>query len=143
MEQKEWTEFVGTVCEIIYSNEENGYTVLNLETVDGESVTVTGCLPFAAPGEQLTVRGEWVRHPTHGKQFQAAAAERALPSSEQAIYEYLASRVVKGVGPATAAMIVTAFGARALDVMEREPEKLADLKGISMKKALEMLYSNK
>jgi len=138
MEQKEWIELIGTVGDIIYSNAENGYTVLVLETGDGEEVTVTGCLPFAAPGEQLTVRGTWVRHPAHGKQFQADAAERTLPTGAQAIYEYLASRVIKGVGPATASVIVSAFGADALDVMEREPEKLAGLKGISMKKALEM-----
>ncbi len=138
MEQKEWIELVGTVGDIIYSNDENGYTVLVLETDGGEEVTVTGCLPFAAPGEHLTVHGAWVRHPAHGKQFQAEAVERTLPTGAEAIYEYLASRVVKGVGPATASLIVSAFGSRSLDVMEHEPEKLAGLKGISMKKALEM-----
>ena len=138
MEQTEWTELAGTVGEIIFSNEENGYTVLTIETDGGESVTVTGCLPFAAPGEQLILHGTWTRHPTHGRQFQAEAAERALPKGAEQIYEYLASRVVKGIGPATASLIVSAFGARALDVMEHEPEKLAGLKGISMKKALEM-----
>ena len=138
MEQKEWVGLVGTVDEIIYTNEENGYTVLSLETQDGESVTVTGCLPFAAPGEQLTVHGSWTRHPTHGRQFQAEAAERTLPTGAQAIYEYLASRVIKGVGPATASLIVSSFGEKALDVMEHSPEKLAQLKGISLKKAQEM-----
>ena len=138
MEQTEWTELAGTVGEIIFSNEENGYTVLTIETDGGESVTVTGCLPFAAPGEQLILHGIWTRHPTHGRQFQAEAAERALPKGAEQIYEYLASRVVKGIGPATASLIVSAFGARALDVMEHEPEKLAGLKGISMKKAVEM-----
>lgn len=138
MEQSEWIELTGTVGEIIYTNEDNGYTVLSMESSDGEAVTVTGCIPFAAPGEQLIVHGAWVRHPTHGKQFQAEAAERVLPTGAEAIYEYLASRVVKGVGPATASVIVSAFGAKSLEVMEHEPEKLAGLKGISLKKALEM-----
>ena len=138
MEQKEWIELIGTVDEIIYSNEENGYTVLSLETQDGNSVTVTGCLPFAAPGEQLVLHGNWTRHPAHGRQFQADAAERTLPKGAEAIYEYLASRVIKGVGPATASVIVSAFGEKSLDVIEHEPEKIAGLKGISLKKAQEM-----
>ena len=118
MDKDEWVELVGTVDEIIYANEENGYTVLSLETDGGETVTVTGCLPFASPGEQLIVRGLWVRHPAHGRQFQAEIAERRMPAGAKAIYEYLASRVIKGVGPATASAIVTAFGDRALEVME-------------------------
>ena len=138
MEKNEWIELVGTVGEIIYSNEENGYTVVSLETDAGERVTVTGCLPFAAPGEQLIVHGLWTQHPSYGKQFQAELAERRLPSGAEAIYEYLASRVIKGVGPATASVIVSAFGAQALEVIEREPEKIAGLKGISLKKAQEM-----
>ena len=138
MDKDEWVELVGTVDEIIYSNEENGYTVLTLETDGGDTVTVTGCLPFASPGEQLIVRGLWVRHPAHGRQFQAETAERRMPAGAKAIYEYLASRVIKGVGPATASAIVSAFGDRALEVMENEPEKLAGLKGVSLKKACEM-----
>ncbi len=138
MEQNEWIELVGSVEEIIYSNEENGYTVLRLATEDGEHATVTGCLPFAASGEQLILHGTWTRHPTHGRQFQAETAERVLPTGAEAIYEYLASRVIKGIGPATASLIVNAFGAQSLDVMEHAPEKLAGLKGISMKKAQEM-----
>ncbi len=138
MEKGQWIELAGTVREIIYANEENGYTVLSMETDDGQSVNVTGCLPFAARGEQLIVRGSWVRHPTHGQQFQAELAERRMPKGAEAVYEYLASRVIKGIGPATAAMIVSAFGERALDVIERSPEKLAELRGITMKKAAEM-----
>ena len=138
MDKEEWEELVGTVGEIIYANEENGYTVLTLETDGGDTVTVTGCMPFASPGEQLAVKGVWVRHPAHGKQFQAELAERRMPAGAKAIYEYLASRVIKGVGPATASAIVSAFGDKALEVMENEPEKLAGLKGISLKKACEM-----
>ncbi len=138
MEQNEWVELVGTVGEVIYYNEENGYTVLIMETGNGEIVTVTGCIPYPAPGETLTVRGTWVRNPAYGRQFQAESAERSLPEKAESVYEYLASRVIKGIGPATASLIVTEFGAKALDVIEHEPEKLAGLKGISMKKAQEM-----
>lgn len=138
MESKELIEIFGTVDEIIYTNEENGYTVLRLETDSGESITVTGCLPFSAPGEQIEAGGSWVRHPSHGQQFKAEYALRHMPKGADAVYEYLASRVIKGIGPATASVIVSEFGERALDIIEREPQKLAGLRGISMKKALEM-----
>ena len=138
METKAQTELSGTVGEIIFTNEENGYTVLQLETEDGKSVTVTGCLPFAAPGERLTLSGTYVNHSSYGPQFQAEYAERKLPTGAEAVYEYLASRAVRGVGPATASVIVSAFGAKALEVMEHEPERLAELRGISLKKAKEI-----
>jgi len=138
MESKELIEIFGTVDEIIYTNEENGYTVLRLETDSGDSITVTGCLPFSAPGEQIEAGGTWVRHPSHGQQFQAEYALRHMPKGADAVYEYLASRIIKGVGPATASVIVSEFGERSLDIIEREPEKLAGLRGISLKKAREM-----
>ena len=131
-------QMTGVVDEIVFSNEENGYTVLRMTLFDGEEATVTGCLPFAAPGERLRVTGRWTSHPSYGRQLQADWAERELPQGAEAVYAYLASRAVKGVGPATASVIVSAFGARALDVMAREPEKLAELKGISLKKAREI-----
>ena len=138
MDSKELTQVFGTVDEIIYTNEENGYTVLRLETDSGDSITVTGCLPFPAPGEQIEAGGTWVRHPSHGQQFQAEYALRYMPKGADAVYEYLASRIIKGVGPATASVIVSEFGERALEIIEFQPEKLAGLRGISMKKALEM-----
>ena len=131
----------GAVDEIIFANEANGYTVLRLETPDGESVTVTGCIPFAAPGERLNVVGSWVSRAGYGQQFQADYAERQMPRGAEAVYEYLASRVVKGIGPATASVLVSAFGDRTLDVIAHEPEKLAGLKGISSKRAKEMSES--
>ena len=138
METNELVRLFGTVDEIIYTNEENGYTVLRLETDSGDSVVVTGCLPFAAPGEQLEAGGTWVRHPSHGQQFKAEYAYRQMPSGVDAVYEYLASRVIKGIGPATASVIVTEFGEKSLNVIENHPELLAGLRGISNKKALEM-----
>lgn len=142
MDTNELIEIAGTVDEIIFANEENGYTVLSLDT-GGEAVTVTGCLPFAAPGERLHLSGAWTRHPTHGQQFKAEYAQRTMPGGADAVYEYLASRAVKGIGPATAALIVSNFGEKALDVIEYEPEKLAALHGIGRKKALEMSESLK
>ncbi len=138
MADKELTELSGTVCDVIYTNEENGYTVLRLDTGDGETVTATGCLPFAAPGEQIIMYGAWTTHPSHGRQFRADAAQRKMPVGSEAIYEYLSSRIIRGIGPATASVIVSQFGERALEVIENEPERLAGLRGISSRKAMEM-----
>jgi exodeoxyribonuclease V alpha subunit len=134
-------ELSGVIDAVIYASEENDYTVLRMETQDGDQVTVVGCLPFAAPGEALTVRGTWTRHQTHGAQFRAEWAQRTMPRSADAIYEYLAGRAVKGIGPATAMLIVSRFGDAALDVLENEPEKLAGIRGISLKKAQEISES--
>ena len=138
MKEAELTTLTGTVDTVIYANEENGYTVLRLETDSGEEATVTGCLPFAAPGEMVVLYGAWVSHPNHGQQFRADFAERRLPSGADAIYHYLASRVIKGIGPATASVLVSEFGDRTLDVLENEPERLSQLRGISAKKAQEL-----
>ena len=134
----EGAELIGTVKSVIFQNQENGYTVLRLDVGGDEDVTVVGCLPFTAPGEGLTVTGVWERHPSHGKQFKAASARRTLPVGERHIYEYLASGVVKGIGPATAALLVNAFGAQTLDVLSDDPERLSSVRGISLKKAREI-----
>lgn len=139
MEAKErQIEIAGIVNAVVYQNEENGYTVLRLETDDGGQVTAVGCLPFAAIGEQLILSGNWTRHPSHGEQFQVVWADRVIPHGKEAIYAYLASRVVKGIGPATAAILVERFGDDTLEVLEHHPEKLAQLRGISEKKAMEI-----
>lgn len=137
-EKDNYIEISGTVKSLIYQNEENGYTVIRFETTDGEDISVVGCLPYACPGEHITVTGQYERHSVHGKQFKAEWAERTLPSGAEAIYEYLASRALKGVGPATATMIVSEFGADAFKVIENEPEKLTKIRGITRKKALEI-----
>lgn len=131
----------GAIESVIYQNAENGYTVLRLRTDEGEEATVVGCLPFAAPGETLELEGKWTRHPAHGTQFAADRARRSLPSDPDAIYDYLASGTVKGVGPATAMLIVEAFGSKALEVLEQSPEKLAQIRGITAKKAQELSES--
>lgn len=131
----------GTISHIIFTNEENGYTVLRLVTTDGELLTVVGTIPCAAPGENLIISGRWVEHPTHGTQVMAEEVERHLPTSEEDIISYLASGVIKGIGQATAIRLVEHFGERTLTVIEEEPELLNKVRGISPRKAQEIAES--
>ncbi len=128
----------GTVENLIFQNEDNGYTVLCLVTDQGEAITVVGCIPCVAPGEGMTVTGVWVNHPTHGAQLTAELVERRMPEGEDEIVSYLASGIIKGVGPATAARLVERFGADTLAVIEEEPERMSTIKGITAKKAMEI-----
>ena len=131
----------GTVHSVIFQNAENGYTVLRLLTEEGEVLTVVGCIPCVAPGEHLTVSGVLEQHPQHGEQLRAVELERFLPEYEEEIFNYLSSGVCKGVGPATAQRIVERFGRDTLDILEREPERLTLIKGITAKKAQEIAGS--
>ena len=131
----------GTVHSVIFQNAENGYTVLRLLTEEGEVITVVGCVPCVAPGEHLTVSGVRETHPQHGEQVRVVELERSLPEDEEEILSYLSSGVCKGVGPATARRIVERFGPETLDILEREPERLATLKGITARKAREIAES--
>ena len=140
-QEKELIELSGSVESVIYKNEENGYTVLRLRNENDETVTVVGCIPFASPGETLYATGTWTTHNVHGRQFKAEFAQRVLPTDETAIYQYLASGTVKGIGPATAALLVQKFGKHSLDVLENEPQRLTEIKGISPKKAVQMSAS--
>ena len=134
----EETSIIGTVLSVVFQNEENGYAVLRLVTDDGELLTLVGCVPCAAPGESLTATGSFSSHPQYGEQFSASEVERYLPSSETEILNYLASGVVRGVGPATAEKLVARFGAETLRVLESEPEKLTAIKGMTSKRAQEI-----
>lgn len=135
---KELTLMEGTVESVIFRNEENGYTVLRLNVGDGEPVTVVGCMPGAAPGEGLAVQGTWGRHSSYGEQFKAEIVERRIPVGEKAIFEYLASGAVKGVGAATARRLVEEFGSDTFNVLEEHPERLTKIKGITRKRALQI-----
>ena len=128
----------GTVQSVIFQNEENGYTVLSLLTELGEVVNVVGCIPYAAPGEGMTVTGVWVTHPLYGPQITCEQAERRLPRDEEEMVSYLASGLLKGVGQATAERMVADFGTDTLRVLEEEPERLSRIKGITAKKAVEL-----
>ncbi len=138
MQEVKLEKIEGKVASVIYYSDETGYSVLRLEVDDGSQAIVVGCIPMAAPGESLTAWGSWVRHPSHGEQFKAEHTERTMPSGADAIYDYLSSRVIKGIGPATAAMIVAKFGDDSLTVLREHPEKLATLRGMSLKKAEEI-----
>jgi exodeoxyribonuclease V alpha subunit len=127
----------GTVEAVIYQNEENGYTVLRLEQED-EQYTLVGCMPGVCAGEEIDVTGSWTRHPSFGPQFKVETLERRIPSTTKAIFNYLASGVVKGIGAMTARRIVDTFGEDSLDIIERDPDTLSTIKGISRKKAYEI-----
>ncbi len=137
MTQENGIQLNGTVEHIVFTNEENGWTVLELDTGDALE-TVVGTFPTVQVGEHLRLQGDYVEHPSFGRQFKATACESSLPTDATAILRYLASGAVRGIGPSTAARIVDRFGADALRVLEEEPEELAKIKGISLKKAREM-----
>jgi len=137
----EQTTLTGTIAAVVFENEENGYAVVRVVTDDGELVTVTGCIPCAAPGEGIAATGAFVVHPTHGEQFSAGEVDRRMPSEESDILDYLSSSVIRGVGPATAQRIVERFGADALDIIESAPEELRAIKGITQKRAQEIAES--
>lgn len=137
-QETELLELSGTVDSVIYKNEENGYTVLRLLSTEDELVTVVGCFPYASAGESMIISGNWTTHSVHGRQFKAEYAQRLLPTTANAIYEYLSGGAVRGIGPATALLIVNRFGDKSLDVLEHAPEKLATIKGISLQKATQM-----
>lgn len=132
---QELSEINGSVAAVIFRNDENGYGVVRIDLDDGQTVTAVGCLPYIAPGEMISAEGAWMTHAQHGKQFKIEQCSRTLPTSAPEIYEYLAGGTVRGIGPATAALIVDKFGDRALDVLEMHPEQLAEIKGISSSKA--------
>ena len=139
----EQTEINGIISSVIYLNDENGYAVVRMETDSGEMVTAVGCLPYIAPGEMISAEGSWVTHAQHGRQFKIEQSNRLLPTSADGIYDYLAGSTVKGIGPATAALIVDRFKEKSLDILEMHPEKLAEIKGISLTKAKDLSASFK
>ncbi len=137
MSHGELLQLTGTVENIVFCNADNGWTVLELDT--GNSLeTVVGIFPAVQVGESLRLQGDYVDHPTFGRQFKATACESSLPTDATAILRYLSSGAVRGIGPSTALKIVDRFGADALRVLEEEPEELAKIKGISLSKAREM-----
>ena len=125
----------GTIENVVYHNENNDYTVL--EIVDGEDnlVTAVGVMPMAFEGEIVSLRGSWTFHKEFGKQFAFDSFDKSLPDDVDGIFKYLSSGTVKGIGPVTALKIVNRFGVDSFDVIEHRPEWLADISGITRKKA--------
>lgn len=127
-------EMTGSVERIVFRNEKNGYTVLELNNGQ-ELVTVVGTIPWVSAGEELRVIGNWSSHPNFGTQFKVEAFERSKPATAVAMLKYLSSGAIKGIGAATAARIVDTFGDNTLHILEEEPERLSSIKGITRDKA--------
>ena len=125
----------GAISAVVYQNYDNGYAVLRLSVGGGQTVTVVGTIPMPSVGERLMVTGKWSTHSSYGRQFEAEFLERLMPQTSMEILGYLSSRVIKGIGPRMAARIVDRFGDQTLVIMEREPERLAEVSGISREKA--------
>ena len=135
MEEKE-----GILEEIIFQNEVNGYTVGIFETEE-EQITIVGYLPFISKGDSLKIYGKFVEHKDYGEQFKIETFEKLMPKTLGALEKYLASGNIKGVGPATAKKIINLFGDDTIHVLKFEPDKLAQIKGISKEKAKEISES--
>jgi exodeoxyribonuclease V alpha subunit len=129
--------YEGQIENIIFHNRENGYTVAVLATVN-ESVTVTGSMPFIHEGENIRVEGEWIYHTKYGRQLNLISYERILPNTVESIEAYLSSGMFKGIGKVMAKRITERFGEETLDVIMFYPDRLAEVRGISRKKAQEL-----
>ncbi len=129
----------GRVMAVVFSNVNNGYTVLRLAAgEDADSVTVVGTIPYAAPGEYFELYGVWETHRSYGQQFHALRFERWMPQEPDDIADYLSSGILDGVGPATARRIVETFGAESLDILLSEPERLTRIRGFTESRALKI-----
>ncbi len=137
MEPQQEQKIEGVVQNVIYQNEDNGWTVARGETSLGDLV-ITGSMPYLGPGETIAAYGVYVTHPEYGPQFNVTAYERVLPSTAAGIYDYLASRAVKGIGAKTAQAIVERFGEDTFDVLANSPEKLTEIRGMSLRRAQEI-----
>lgn len=129
--------FKGYIDKIVYRNEDNGYTVFELE-VDGSTVVCVGTVPYVAEGEYVEVTGEYTEHSVYGQQLKVDTCEDIPPEDEKSVERYLGSGAIKGIGVALAARIVRRFKADTLRIIEQEPERLAEIKGISMRMAMEI-----
>ena len=128
-------ELTGTVKAIIYRSEDTGFTVLELTNEAGEDMTAIGEMPLAGVGERVELTGQWTEHKTYGRQFRAETCKTLAPATLTALKNYLASGLIKGVGESTAQAIVQTFGMETLDVLEKEPARLAEVPGIGQIRA--------
>lgn len=130
MAEKKLESIKGTVEEITFYNQDNGYTVMEI-SCGNEAVTVVGNFSQLAVGSQIEASGEWTVHPSYGRQFKADTLTETLPQDAAGILRYLSSGIIKGVGRATAEKIVNAFGSESFDVIEKDVDRLSSIKGIS------------
>ena len=128
----------GSIEHVIYANEENGYAICDLGTDTDELITITGMMPYIGEGDVVTVVGKWVHNPKYGRQFRVEQYEKQLPADRASILRYLSSRAIKGIGPKIAQRIVDEFGDESFDVIENHPDWLAQIQGITPKRAREI-----
>ena len=133
-------ELKGQIEEIIFSNENNSYTVCSM-SVNGGDITAVGYLPFLNIGDLIVAHGEFVNHNLYGKQFKINTFEKAIPNTTNEIEKYLGSGIIKGIGPATSKKIVKKFGEDTIYTLQYEPEKLTSIKGITKSRAMEISES--
>ncbi len=131
-------ELQGEVIDIIYKNELNSYVIAVINTEDEDELTIVGYLPFINIGDTLKISGKFVEHQEYGRQFKVDTFEKMMPKTAKTLERYLANCGIKGIGPATAKKIVTTFGEDTINVFKFEPEKLAQIKGITEEKAIEI-----
>lgn len=131
-------ELEGQIIEIIFKNEDNGYTVCEFHTENFGDITAVGYLPFITKGDSLKIVGKTVTHKEYGEQFKIETFEKIMPKTLDGLINYLGSGMIKGVGPATAKRIVKKFGEETIFVMKTEPNRLADIRGITPERALEI-----
>lgn len=131
-------ELEGEIIEIIYKNELNSYCIAVMQTSTDDEITIVGYLPFINVGDTIKVVGKMVEHQEYGEQFKVDTFEKQMPQTTEALERYLANGTIKGVGPATARKIIETFGDDTINVMKFEPSKLAQIRGISKDKAIEI-----
>ena len=138
-------EISGQIADIIFQNEMNSYMIATFileeeiaERIGEEETTVVGYLPFINSGDSLRLTGKFVEHKEYGRQFKIETFEKLMPQTVEALERYLANGTIKGIGPATARRIVETFGEETISIFKFEPYKLAQVKGISKERALEV-----
>lgn len=128
----------GYINQVIFKNNENSYAILSLLVDEQEELVCVGFFPGADEGQNLEINGDYINHPVYGREFKAVSFKEITPKDEQGIIRYLSSGAIKGIGDTLAARIVKKFGTQTFDIMEKEPERLAEIKGISLRIAQEI-----
>lgn len=130
----------GLITDIVFQNEDNGYTIAKLTNEDGE-ISIVGCMPTLSVGETIEVEGKWGRHKVYGNQFEVSNFVPVTPTSIEGIRVYLASGMIKGIGEKMANKIIDKFGVDTLDIIQNAPERLQEIEGIGKKKVAQIVES--
>ena len=130
----------GMISDIVFKNEDNGYTIAHLANSDNE-VVIVGCMPTLSVGESIEVEGKWVNHKTYGTQFEVNKFMPITPSSLEGIYVFLSSGMIHGIGEKMAKRIVDKFGVNTLDIIQNDPDRLQEVEGIGIKKIDQIVKS--